>query len=231
MKIKTKIIYTVMIFTIITVLFGVISLLKLHETVTSFETISYAQQNLLKTSELSKHVQIIQSYNEILTQSVKNYAFTQNEKWKQKYYEFEPLLDSEIKGAFIHEESTHSNFFSNIDSANIKLVEMEHMAIKLEDNGNVDEAIVLLESDQYWQQKDVYQQNLKKYLDVKNFNHDEAFHISTDTLDEIKTDTKNTFFDEVYVLILSIIFLYSNFCSIENLIIQAINTDQPSNKA
>lgn len=45
-------------------------------------------------------------------------------------------------------------FFSSVDRANLALVDMEREAIELVNDGRAEEAIKILESDEYWDQKE-----------------------------------------------------------------------------
>ncbi len=55
-------------------------------------------------------------------------------------------------------------FLERIDKANLKLVEMEYRSIELVNNGQTQQAVDILESTQYWQQKKIYNQSLKAYV-------------------------------------------------------------------
>ena len=42
-------------------------------------------------------IQLMRYYEEVLTQSARNYAFTQDKKWEQRYITIEPESDKIIK--------------------------------------------------------------------------------------------------------------------------------------
>lgn len=124
-----------------------------------------AYEVLERTSHLFNEAQLIRYYDEVLTQSARNYAFTQDEKWVDRYGDIEPLLDRAIKRALGDGDETGRQLFSQIDSSNMALVEMEYTAISLVDRGQAAEAVAILESDEYWNQKEIYWNGLKRFFD------------------------------------------------------------------
>jgi signal transduction histidine kinase len=121
------------------------------------------EKELQKTAELNDLATDIKYYDESLTQSARNYAFTGDAKWKEKYIADEPKLDEIIKRSNeLGDESDHE-FFASIDNANRALVEMEYESIKLVDQGKSADAVKILESKQYWDLKKTYAQGLASY--------------------------------------------------------------------
>lgn len=138
--------------------------------------------NLAESSRLDSVAQFIRYYDEVLTQSARNYAFTGNKEWKIRYEETEPKLDKFIKEAIEKGDERDRVFFSNIDEANLKLVEMEYASIALVDDGKSNEAINILESEEYWQQKNIYKKGLEEYVEKRDIKYDEALTVSTKNL-------------------------------------------------
>ncbi len=134
----------------------------------------------------------IRYHDEVLTQSARNYAFTGDEKWKQRYYDIEPKLDKTIKQAIARIDQSGKKFFASVDKANIALVEMEHMSIKLVDAGEGEEAAKILESDAYWENKDIYAGGLKAYVDTMSLKRNKAIIASDLTLNEAVTNVQNS---------------------------------------
>jgi CHASE3 domain sensor protein len=56
-------------------------------------------QNIKENERLDHLAELIRYYDEVLTQSARNYAFTGNLKWKERYQDIEPKLDKVIKEA------------------------------------------------------------------------------------------------------------------------------------
>lgn len=122
------------------------------------------------TSELSKILELndlavdMKYYDEVLTQSARNYAFTHDAMWKNRYKTSEPELDQIIKRSIELGDETDREFFASIDNANRALVEMEYSSIKLVDQGKSSEAVKILESTQYWELKRDYADGLGSYI-------------------------------------------------------------------
>ncbi len=94
---------------------------------------------------------------EVLTMSARMAAVTSNAKWAERYAQFEPALDAAIKQAGANFAAMGLQFTADqIDSASLKLVEAEHLALDLVFAGRRDEAITLLYSAEYEAQKKVF---------------------------------------------------------------------------
>lgn len=138
--------------------------------------------NLNQSVHLNSLAQVIRYYDEVLTQSARNYAFTGDKAWKERYLAAEPELDTAIRGAIAEGDDTDRGFFSSVDAANIKLVAMEHEALGLVDQGNASGAIGILGSSAYAQQKAIYARGLQGYLIRQSGKYDEAASTSASTL-------------------------------------------------
>jgi len=142
-----------------------------------------AAAELEHASHLFNEAQLIRYYDEVLTQSARNFAFTQEEKWADRYGDMEPLLDQSIKRAIGVGDETDRQFFAQVDSANLALVEMEYRAISLVDQGRASEAVSILESDEYWAQKQFYWNGLKSFFDRVEVRDHQAHDVSTRTVE------------------------------------------------
>jgi ABC-type amino acid transport substrate-binding protein len=121
-------------------------------------------RGLETASRLRELALLIDYYDEVLTQSARNYAFTQDKKWEKRYRESEPKLIATLEEALANGDRTDKEFLERIDKANLKLVEMEYRSIELVNAGQRQQAVDILESSQYWQQKRIYNQSLKAYV-------------------------------------------------------------------
>lgn len=128
-------------------------------------------------SNMSYRAEMMQYYDEVLTQSARNYAFTFDKKWEQRYMEVEPLSDKllkdAIKIAIKKADAASKVFFSDMDSANQKLVKMECAAIDLVNDSKPDYAIDLLDSKEYRQQRKILAGGLEKF--VKEHSEKESY--------------------------------------------------------
>jgi len=123
-------------------------------------------------SEKSYRVEMMQYYDEVLAQSARNYAFTSDKKWEQRYREVEPLSDKILKDAIKKSDVSNSGFFSRMDSANHKLVKMEYTAIDYVNNDKSKQAIDLLDSEKYLKQREILAGGLEKF--VKKYHEKES---------------------------------------------------------
>ena len=119
--------------------------------------------SLRTATQLDSLEQVIHYYDEVLTQSTRNYAFTGNNKWKERYRVNAPKLDTAIRQAISLGDKKDKVFFSSINTANIALVKMEETSLDLVDAGKKTEAIVILESTPYAEEKTAYQNGLDNY--------------------------------------------------------------------
>ncbi|HXG74589.1 MAG TPA: ATP-binding protein [Candidatus Nitrosotenuis sp.] len=110
------------------------------------------------------HVQLMRYYDEVLTQSARNYAFTADRKWETRYKAIEPLSDKLLKDAILHADDSVKQFFITMDNANAKLVKMEYRAIELVNEGKPDEAVALLESQEYSKEKKILAEGLENFI-------------------------------------------------------------------
>jgi HD-GYP domain-containing protein (c-di-GMP phosphodiesterase class II)/CHASE3 domain sensor protein len=135
-------------------------------------------KDIANASYLDRLAELIRYYDEVLTQSARNYAFTKDKKWERRYRESEPELDI-IKEAIRSGDVRDKEFFSGIDKANQQLVKMEYKSIRLVKEGKAEEAVKILESNAYWRQKSLYEQGLKKYAERKGIEYKKVSSFST----------------------------------------------------
>ncbi len=64
----------------------------------------------------------IQYYDEVLTQSARNYAFTGDRKWRDRYTDTEPKLELVINEAIDEGNEEEKALFSSIDASNVYLI-------------------------------------------------------------------------------------------------------------
>ncbi|MFQ5952118.1 MAG: ATP-binding protein [Candidatus Omnitrophota bacterium] len=192
MKIRNKLILS---FAGIAILVGVLGYVLLIQLNTIYQPLTIeipkSIEQVRDTSHLDNLAQFIRYYNEILTQSARNYAFTQNEAWKKRYKDIEPKLNEILKKAIGLGDEEDKEFFLSVDDANMALVEMEYNSIELVDNEKPEKAVEILESEAYWDQKKIYEQGLKNYVKRRGVRYDEALLTSTRTIDLIIKNTRN----------------------------------------
>lgn len=137
---------------------------------------------LSRTTDLDNQALLIRYYDEILTQSARNYVLTQEKRWLQRYYAFQPELDLALKQAIGIGSPLDKQVFEEISQANIKLIAIEQEAIQLVNDGNAADAIQLMKSESYALQKNIYDGGLNTYfLEIKS-GHAQSIESSTVTV-------------------------------------------------
>lgn len=190
MKIGVKLTLSFLSIGVLVTVLGVISLYQLtqlSEPISNEIPLQISELEL--RSDLDAHAQLIRYYDEVLTQSARNYAFTLDEKWKQRYSDTVPLLDGVIKHSIEYGDIKEKEFFESVNLANVALIEMETKSMTFADTGDREQAVAILESDEYWNQKAIYEKGLKDYVLSRGLDYDEALISSALTLEQV---TKNT---------------------------------------
>ncbi len=107
---------------------------------------------------------IIVYLDEVLTMSARMAAATGDSQWEERYRNYEPKLDAAIKEAIeLIPEGHSAKAAAKTDVANIKLVEMENRAFDLVRQGRTDEANVVLFSELYETQKQIYAAGMTEF--------------------------------------------------------------------
>lgn len=206
MKIGLKLTLAFLVFTFSILIVGYLSINYLYKIAQPLTNdIPKRIDEIAKASELDGYAQFIRYYDEVLTQSARNYAFTHDKKWEDRYKSVEPELDRIIKSAIEKGSEKDKEIFSQVDRANLALVEMEYKTLELVDNGHADEAIQIMESKEYWDQKRVYEQGIRDYKSARGVAYDKAITASTQTLDLITQKTQETIRDSIQFVTLSIL--------------------------
>ncbi|MCF7916371.1 MAG: PAS domain S-box protein [Candidatus Omnitrophica bacterium] len=169
----------------------------------------------IKENEILDHLaELIRYYDEVLTQSARNYAFTGNSEWKKRYQNIEPKLDQAIKEAISRGNKQDKKFFKTVDQANEILVNLEHQALGLVDQGNQSQAIAILESKKYRANKNQYYSGFSNYLQRRMAEHERAVTFSSRDLKKTinilnKITRQNYYFfiaSLVFILLVSLLF-------------------------
>ncbi len=206
MKIRTKILLILIALMMLTISVGYFIISEESKNINYLETdFTELVNDLNETSYLDGIAELIRYDDEVLTQSARNYAFTGDKKWKTRYEEFVPKLELRINQAIEKGDDEDKQAFSNVDEANLALVAMEEEAIKLVDEGNKDEAQKILESSEYWKQKEIYKSGLDQYLTKRNTAYDEAIDLSTKKLSQSNENLKKSINYQIYLYIVFII--------------------------
>jgi nitrogen fixation/metabolism regulation signal transduction histidine kinase len=147
-------------------------------------------QSISDTAYLNSLAQVIQYYDEVLTQSARNYSFTGEAEWKTRYEDAVPQLDMAIKEAIAKGSETDKQIFSGINGANTALITMEENSMRLADQGDKTQAQEILNGAEYAAQKKIYQDGLNQYLAERNAKSDEAINLSTVSVQKIQSEAE-----------------------------------------
>jgi len=192
MQIKIKLVLGFLIVVLMIILIGYVSYLQLSEISRPLSgEIPQSIEIVKNTSRLDSLAQFIRYYDEVLTQSARNYAFTQDKKWEERYRGVEPDLDAIIKEAIEEGDDIEKEFFSSVDAANKALVVMEYSAIDYVSNGQPADAIKILDSKEYWDQKKIYSDGLIDYISRRGAEYDQALLASTSVIESSTERTRN----------------------------------------
>ncbi|HET8719373.1 MAG TPA: ATP-binding protein [Candidatus Nitrosotenuis sp.] len=110
------------------------------------------------------NVQLMRYYDEVLTNSARNYVFTGDKKWELRYNAIEPLSDQLLKDAVKKSDGDTRKFFETMDAANEALVRIEKEAISLVRQGKKDAALKLLDGHEYAREKMILSDGLEGYV-------------------------------------------------------------------
>jgi len=181
---------------------GAISVFELGRLTKPLESdIPALVQDISQKSRLDDLAQSIKYYDEVLTQSARNFAFTQDKQWETRYNENVPLLDEAIKSALELGDDQDKAYFKDIDASNLALIDLETQALNFVNDGKAKEAVAVLEGKVYWEQKAIYKEGLAKYIDRRDQEKHESIGASLDALTTLSQATKNSYGGYVILLI------------------------------
>jgi len=150
-----------------------------------------ALQQVIDAAHLHELAQIIYYYDEVLTQSARNYALTGELKWKTRYNEAVPKLGTVIQEAITKGNTDDHQRFLKVEQANNALVDMELRSQVLADQGDLAGARSILESTDYAVQKAIYQSALVTHVAQRSAQADQAVQDSAGLLQRAISNVEN----------------------------------------
>ncbi|MFH1761625.1 MAG: PAS domain S-box protein [bacterium] len=121
-------------------------------------------------------------YDEILEQSTRNYVFTQNMQWKQRYYAYKYELEYIRDQILETGAEAAGNIFLKAAAVSKNIVAIQDSAINMVDKGKVIKAVKLIESNEYISQRHHYKKELKKYFHLHGIHFEQAIEVSAVTV-------------------------------------------------
>ena len=207
MKLKIKLTVSFLFIGILIVILGGISLNQLTALSEPLNNEIPSQITELHVkSDLDAHAQLIRYYDEVLTQSARNYAFTLDKKWEQRYFENVPLLDKNINHAIEKGDKTEQEFFQSVNIANLALIDLEIESINFANDGNSAQAVKILQSEKYWDLKEIYEKGLRDYVSSRGLEYDQALTGSSQILEETTKKTQEILIFSIESVLIFVIF-------------------------
>jgi len=115
-------------------------------------------------TQLSR-AQTIVWLDEVLTHSIKSYLFSHDPAWQQRYETYGAQLDTVIAEAAAQATSdTSKALFERQGEANARLVELETQAFNLGKDGHYEDALAIIEGQEYTTWKQRYTQTINEFL-------------------------------------------------------------------
>lgn len=125
---------------------------------TQLVAVSTSQQQLLRAQQ-------IVWLDEVLTQSLRNYIFTQDLAWKNRYDGAAIELDGVIAEAqAVATDAGIQQLFARQNEANAELVALENQAFSLVQAGQAEQALALIDSQVYQRWKTIYADTINTFL-------------------------------------------------------------------
>lgn len=154
---------------------GFFSLAELQRVVVPLTDEVPAQLEQIRvTADADDLIQKIIRYNQVMTESVRNYSQQNNREYKLKYKEFESRLDASIRELGLKGKTLLEQIFPVLDKQRRVFVSIEQRAVYLTDMGRSDEAVHALESEEYWNAKRLFRQQLDQYIDRRGDEYDQS---------------------------------------------------------
>ncbi|MBI5355107.1 MAG: PAS domain S-box protein [Candidatus Aenigmarchaeota archaeon] len=197
MNIWTKIAAGFVAMALLVVVVGIVSISELNGIARPLgvdvpQKIKESFDNVIYTSELESLGEEVRFYDEILTQSARNYALTGDKKWEKRYRDAEPKLDKIIKSVLEKGDDVDKKFFRDIDKSNLELVELEYRSISLSGQKKNSEAIAVLDGSNYSANKAIYATGIQNFFNKRRSQVDNAFSDSVKTLDFASMERERT---------------------------------------
>lgn len=190
LRIGTRLILAFLVMSILVAavsIFSVIELNKVQGPLT--KDIPAGLLELETTSHLDGLAQKIRFYDQVLTESARNYAQSGDKKWKYRYKNVEPQLSSAIREAIEKGDAEDQQIFSAIQKAKLSYADLEYQCLASVDIGDRQRALAILESQDYWQHKEEYKAGLESYIERRGKKYGDTLEVTATKVDQIVQDT------------------------------------------
>ncbi len=159
MKISSKVSLGFALLILLMVVYGVFTLFLVNNINTDISNLGAAEDQLSRAKD-------IQWLDEVLTQSTRNYIFTGDQKWKERYDAYGTQLDTVIKDAIAQADTDSTRqIFNRQDEANLVLVDLELRSHQLVADQKSAEALEIIDGAEYAKWKKAYAETVTAYLE------------------------------------------------------------------
>lgn len=171
MRIRVALVWGVMFFVVLLILVNYVSIFALDEVNSSLQPMLIEGEHSFFDSvflmrDMAENAKSILFYDEVLTQSARNFAFTGDKNWRERYDFYDVALDSLLKYAVSDFSKGHKGSVNGIIVSNNALVLLERESMRLAGEGRLKAAVTVLDSEEYALQKKVYSDSLGKYVNL-----------------------------------------------------------------
>ena len=180
LRIGTKLIVGFLSIALLLAVVSVISFLQISKMeIPLTRDIPKGLEEIEKTARLDSLAQRIRYFDQVLTESARNYTTTGERKWKYRYKNTEPQLDAAITEAIQKGDEEDKRTFSGVQKSKLAFANIEHQAIEAVDGGERASALALLEDFNYWKIKDDYKKGLEDYVERRGKKYNETLEVNT----------------------------------------------------
>ncbi len=148
-------------------------------------------QQVRDASSMDSLAPLILYYDEVLTQSARNFGFTNDSKWFERYQTAKKEINLKIEEAIQNGDDKDRNILSSMSSAQIALESMESESIQLTSEAKREEAIGILDSEEYLYKKGIYLQGISDFVSASKVKNDKAINDLSTNLNFVTSSTKD----------------------------------------
>ncbi len=165
MKINTILLVGFLLLTTLIVAIGYLPILQTQKVLDPLSTnVEIGLSNTFDIVSYSDEPNKMLYYEEAATNSIKLYTYTNDKAWLNRYNSFEPLLDLSIKSGIQSGDFRDREYLAVLNTLLKNAKEIEDETILLMAMGKQEEAIVLIESENYDGLKTLAKEELTNYV-------------------------------------------------------------------
>ena len=201
MKIRTKLLAVFLFVSVLALAVTYLSLVQLRRVSAPLDNdIPESIERLSRTVKLDGLLQLARYYGEILSQSARSYAFTQDRIWEQRYFAFMPQLEEVVLNAVERGDASNRHVFEQLEQARLALLSVEREALAHVRADDALQAIQLLEDEKYRGYAWEFETALRGYSLTRGLHYEQAFESSALAVRMAAKDAQRIVQRTIYVL-------------------------------